>query len=129
MSEHRYPVPEANEETEAFWAAVNESRLPIGHCRACDSAHFYPRALCPHCHSDATELRDAAGTGEIYTYSVMRRTKVPYAIGYVTLDEGVTLMTNFVDCDLDALAVGQRVQVVFVTADDGTSKVPCFTPV
>lgn len=128
MSTHPFPVPEANEETEAFWAAVNDSRLPYGHCTACAAAHFYPRAICPHCHSDATELRDAAGTGVVYTYSVMRRAKVPYAIAYVTLDEGVTLMTNLVDCDLDAIRVGQKVRVVFVTASDGTSKVPCFTP-
>jgi len=28
---------------------------------------------------------------------------VPYAIAYVTLEEGVTMMTNIVDCDLDAI--------------------------
>lgn len=129
MSERTFPVPEANEETEAFWAAVNEERLPCGWCRSCESSHWYPRAICPHCHSDEVELRDTGGLGEIYTFSVMRRVPAPWAIAYVTLDEGVTLMTNIVDCDLDALRIGQRVRVRFVTAEDGTSKVPCFTPV
>lgn len=128
MSQRKFPVPEANEETEAFWAAVNEERLPCGFCRSCSAWHWYPRAVCPHCYSDAVELRDSGGCGEIYTFSVMRRVPEPWAIAYVTLDEGVTMMTNIVDCDLDALAIGQRVQVRFVLAEDGSSKVPCFTP-
>ena len=50
-----------------------------------------------------------AGEGVIYTFSVMRRSPTgPYAIGYVTLDEGPAMLTNFVDCDLDQLAIGQH---------------------
>ncbi len=57
----------------------------------------------------------------------MRRVPVPYAIGYVTLEEGVTMMTNIVDCDLDAIRIGQRVRVVFKSTDGGPP-VPTFTP-
>ena len=57
----------------------------------------------------------------------MRRVPVPYAIGYVTLEEGVTMMTNIVDCDLDAIRIGQRVKVVFKPTDGGPA-VPMFTP-
>ena len=67
--------------------------------------HHYPRAICPFCFSDKTEWSEASGKGTIYTYSVMRRAPVPYAIAYVTLDEGPTMMTNIVDCDLDKLEV------------------------
>jgi uncharacterized OB-fold protein len=56
----------------------------------------------------------------------MRRVPVPYAIGYVTLEEGVTMMTNIVDCDLDAIRIGQRVKVVFKPTDGGPP-VPMFT--
>ena len=66
----------------------------IKHCKACGEAHYYPRAMCPFCVSDDTEWQTASGTGTIYTYSVMRRAEIPYAIAYVTLDEGVTMMTN-----------------------------------
>ena len=51
----------------------------------------------------------ASGNGTIYTFSVMRRAKEPYAIAYVTLAEGPTMMTNIVDCDFDALRIGQPV--------------------
>jgi uncharacterized OB-fold protein len=69
----------------------------------------------------------ASGRGVVYSYSVMRRVPVPYALAYVTLDEGVTMMTNIVDCDLDAIRIGQRVRLVFKPTDGGPP-VPMFTP-
>jgi uncharacterized OB-fold protein len=121
------PAPEPNPETKPFWDAAAQGRLLIKSCRACGQPHYYPRALCPHCFSDQTEWKTAAGTGTIYSYSVMRRAETPYAIAYVTLDEGVSMMTNLVGCDFDALRIGQRVKVVF-TPTDGGPPVPTFTP-
>ena len=97
--------------------------------RCGDTGRFfwYPRKVSPFTLSGNVETVEAAGTGEIYTYSIMRRSDPQYAIGYVRLDEGITMMTNFVDCDFDSLAVGMRVRVVFVEAEGG-QKVPCFTP-
>jgi uncharacterized OB-fold protein len=57
----------------------------------------------------------------------MRRAKEPYAIAYVTLAEGPTMMTNIVDCDFDALRVGQPVAVVFKDTENGPP-VPMFKP-
>jgi uncharacterized OB-fold protein len=73
-------------------------------------------------------LQQASGNGVIYTYSVMRRTPTPYAIAYVTLAEGPTMMTNIVDCDLDQIRIGQTVRLVFKESDGGPP-VPMFTPV
>ena len=65
----------------------------------------------------------------IYTFSVMRRnTPVPYAIGYVTLDEGVSLLTNFIDCDFDQLKIGQRVKLKWSQTGEGNPPVFTFTP-
>ena len=64
------------------------------------------RAHCPFCFSDKTRLQQASGCGEIYTYSVMRRTPIPYAIAYVTLAEGPTMMTNIIDPALDRIRIG-----------------------
>ena len=121
------PAPPTNPETKAFWEAAGQGKLLIKKCRACGEVHYYPRALCPFCFSDATEWQTTAGTGTLYSYSVMRRAEVPYAIAYVTLDEGPTMMTNLVDCDFDALRIGQRVKVKF-TPTDGGPPVPTFTP-
>ena len=73
-------------------------------------------------------MQQASGNGTIYTYSVMRRAPVPYAIAYVTLQEGVSMMTNIVDCDLDKIKIGQAVRLVFKPSESG-QPVPMFTPV
>jgi uncharacterized OB-fold protein len=126
-AERKFPAPQPNPETKAFWEAAGDGRLLLKRCRSCSEAHYYPRALCPFCGSGETEWQPAAGGGVIYSYSVMRRADVPYAIAYVTLDEGVTMMTNLVDCDLDAIRIGQRVRLVFKPTDGGPP-VPAFTP-
>jgi uncharacterized protein len=126
-TERKIPAPQANPETQTFWEAAAQGRLLLKRCTACAAVHYYPRALCPFCGSDTTEWQAASGTGTIYSYSVMRRADVPYAIAYVTLDEGITMMTNLVDCDFDSLRIGQRVRVAFKPTDGGPP-VPAFTP-
>ena len=126
-TQRKIPAPPANPETKPFWEAAARGQLLLKRCRSCAQVHYYPRALCPFCGSDATEWQPASGGGTVYSYSVMRRTEVPYAIAYVTLDEGVTMLTNLVDCDLDAIRIGQRVRLVFKPTDGGPP-VPTFTP-
>jgi len=122
------PAPEVYPETRAFWDAAARGKLVVKRCADCGEHHHYPRTFCPFCFSARTEWREAAGTGTIYSYSVMRRAEVPYVIAYVTIDEGVTLMTNIVGCDVDTVRIGQRVKVVFI-ASDGGPPVPMFAPV
>lgn len=111
-----------------YWEGVAAGRLMLRHCRDCGKPHWYPRPVCPLCLGDASDWRAASGHGSIYSFSVCRRVgPVPYAIAYVRLDEGVTMLTNIVDCDLDALRIGQRVRLVFKPAEDGTP-LPMFTP-
>jgi len=126
-AERKFPAPVPNPETKPFWEAADEGRLLLKRCRSCGDVHYYPRAYCPFCGSGETEWQPASGGGTIYSYSVMRRAEAPYAIAYVALDEGVTMMTNLVDCDLDAIRIGQRVRLVFKPTEGGPP-VPTFTP-
>lgn len=113
--------------TQPYWAAAKEGVLKLKRCTACDKVHFYPRALCPFCQGD-TEWIDARGTGTIYSVTVTRRAgPIPFALAYVALDEGVSMLTNIVDCDLDTLKIGDKVKVCFKPAD-GDGAVPMFTP-
>jgi uncharacterized OB-fold protein len=66
-------------------------------CNACGKIHFYPRSICPFCFSDETHWLESKGVGAIYSYSIMRRGGSPYALAYVTLDEGPTLTTDEMD--------------------------------
>jgi len=121
----RIPAPAQNLESKPFWDAASEGRFLIKRCRACDKPHWYPRNICPFCMSSDTVWQESPGEGVIYTYSVMHRnTPVPSAIGYVTLDEGVAVLTNFVDCDLSTLQIGQRVKLKWTPTENGP---PVFT--
>ena len=124
----RIPAPGRNLESKPFWDAAQEGRFLIKRCNACGEPHWYPRTICPFCHSSDTSWEESKGEGAIYTFSVMRRnTPVPYAIGYVTLDEGVSLLTNFIDCDFDALKIGQRVKIKWSGGGEGAPPVFTFT--
>jgi hypothetical protein len=124
--QRKIAAPPVNSETQPFWDAAGEGKLLYKKCAACGEPHFYPRPHCPFCFSDKVEWQEASGRGTIYTYSVMRRAPVPYAIAYVTLAEGPTMMTNIVDCDLDSIKIGQPVRLVFKPSDGGPP-VPMFT--
>ena len=125
----RIPAPGRNLESKPFWDAALEGKFLIKRCNACGEPHWYPRTMCPFCHSSDTSWQESKGEGVIYTFSVMRRnTPVPYAIGYVTLDEGISLLTNFVDCDFDHLKIGQRVKLKWTPTGEGQPPVFTFTP-
>ena len=122
------PAPMVSIETKPFWDAAREGRFLIGRCGDCGQAYWYPRKICPHCLSQNTALEESAGTGVVYTYSVMRRSPTgPSAIGYVTLDEGPAVLTNFVDVTPEALKIGLRVKVKFQPTEGG-APVPVVAP-
>jgi uncharacterized OB-fold protein len=126
MIERDFPAPPVNAESAAFNAAAELGRFLLRRCAACGRAHWYPRALCPFCFGP-TAWEAASGRGVIYSYSVMRRAAVPYAIAYVALAEGPVMLTNLVECDFDTLRIGQDVRVVFRPSQGGPL-VPCFRP-
>ena len=127
-SERQIPAPTVFPEAAPYWQAAAEGRLLLKHCQACQGVHHFPRSICPFCGADQTQWQASQGHGTIYSVSVTRRGPgAPFAIAYVTLDEGVTLLTNIVDCDLDALRIGDRVEVVFKPTTDGPP-VPMFRP-
>ena len=126
--EKKISDPLLNVGDKPYFDAAAEGKLMIGKCSACGEVHHYPRGLCPFCFSDKVSLTQAKGTGTVYTYSISRRAgPIPYCIAYVKLDEGVTMMTNIVGCDLDSVKIGQKVKVVFKTTDG--APLPFFTPV
>jgi uncharacterized protein len=121
-------APEVTPETRPYWEAAADGRFLVKRCADCGRAHYYPRALCPFCFSDRTQWQPSPGTGTIHSFSVMRRVPVPYVIAFVTLDEGVSMMTNIVGVEFDAVHIGQRVKVTFHPTENGPP-VPLFTPV
>ena len=125
---HRpYPAPEPNVETQPFWTRAAEGKLLIGKCRTTGQHFYYPRAVSPFVAGGEVDLVEASGKGTLYSFSTMRRGQnTPYVLAYVTLDEGPAVLTNIVDCDADALKIGDRMKVSFIPTDG--PPLPGFTP-
>ncbi|MBN8926853.1 MAG: OB-fold domain-containing protein, partial [Rhodospirillales bacterium] len=70
---------------------------------------------------------EASGDGTIYSMSVMKRAETPYAIAYVQLAEGPSMLTNIFTDNLDSLKIGQKVKVKLVPTEGGPP-LPVFTP-
>lgn len=126
--ERAIPAPGVNPETEAFWNAAKQGKFLVPFCVETGKAFWYPRQVSPFT-LGPVEWKESKGEGTIYSVSVMKRAPEVYAIAYVTLDEGCTMMTNIVDCDYDSLAIGQRVKVVFKpTQGEDSPPFPMFKP-
>ena len=118
------PIP--TEESKPFWQAANEGKFLIKRCVDCQKAHWYPRAVCPLCFSSNTEWQHSAGTGVVYSYTIMRHGPQPFVLAFITLDEGPTLISNIIDCDPEKITIGAAVRITFVQSS-GEFKVPMFT--
>lgn len=74
-----------------------------------------------------TEWFEGSGRGTIYSYTINYRGEgdyrdaSPYVLAYVELEEGPRVLTNIVDADLETIAVGDRVEVVFEPAGEGVA--------
>lgn len=126
---HKLPsAPIIHPDTVDFWDAASKGQFLMRWCLECDKTHWYPRTICPFCFSSETQWRKGSGLGVIYSYSILRRVETPFCIAYVTLDEGVSMMTNIVDCNLEQIRIGQQVKLVFKPSDGGPP-LPMFSPV
>lgn len=120
------PYVAALPENRPFWQAAEEGQFLGKACKSCGKFHWYPREVCPFCHSTDTHWLPLSGRGEVYAFSTLRRASPPYTLAYVHLAEGPTILTNLVDMREDEMQIGANVQVVFRRTDDGRMA-PKFT--
>ncbi|MBX5450461.1 Zn-ribbon domain-containing OB-fold protein [Thermogemmatispora sp.] len=120
MSEEpTYALPQSDSESAPYWEGIQQGELRIQFCTACRRHVFYPRMLCPHCHSDQLIWVTASGRGIIYSYTVVHRAfgpfaaEAPFIIAIVELEEGVRLMTRLINTPRERVRIGAPVQVTF----------------
>ncbi len=127
-------APHRNLETAAFWDGCAAGRLVLPRCDECGELIWYPRRMCPFCGSLAVTDTEVSGRGTVYTSTIIRRGAgpfrdvSPYVLAMVQLAEGPIMMTNLVDCDPEAVTVGQAVHVVFEPIADSDDRIPRWTP-
>lgn len=113
------PLPTKDEDSEKFWSGTQQGKLRVKECADCRKHHFFPRSICPHCHSDAVDWVEASGTGTVYSFTVARRAagpafkdEVPYAIALIELDEGPRMMSRM-GGDPARVRIGAKAEVYF----------------
>lgn len=132
---YRGALPQPTPETKPYWDAAREGRLVLPWCRDCGRAHFYPRAICPHCGGARLDWRQASGRGRLHTYVINHKPakgfeeRVPYVIAVVELEEGPRMMTNLdiADPTPEALRIDMPLEVAFRSVTDQVA-LPVFRP-
>lgn len=131
--EWKKPLPETDSVSGAFWSAAGEGRLLYQRCPSCHHRQFYPRAVCTACGA-APEWVEASGRGVVHTFTVVRqfgappfKQELPYVVAMIELEEGVRMMGNVTDCDVEDVRIGMAVEAYSVLAAEGVG-VPFWRP-
>ena len=120
-------------DTGGFFEAARRNELVIRMCDGCDAVLHMPRAYCHHCGSWEGRWQPVAGTGTVYSWTVVQHQvhpayPVPYTVVLVELDDHPSVRMIGQLPGAPALAVGQRMQVWFETLDGGVV-LPQWQPV
>ena len=119
--------------TRHFWEATREKKLLLQFDKRNSRYQFYVRPVSIYDGLGGLEWREAAGTGEIFTYTIAARARPPFqghepfAIAMVSLKEGVNIMANIINCASEDLKIGLPVRLCWLPLKDGTN-LPAFEP-
>lgn len=112
--------PRISCDTAAFWNGCREHKLVMQQCNCCGTLRWPAGVLCPKCLSDDTRLKEISQQGTVYSYVVFRKAfhpslqdKLPYIVATIDLDDGVRLVSNIVNCEVDKIKCGDRVEAVW----------------
>lgn len=127
------PVPTPSPEAEPYWEGTRRGELRYQRCTRCDTANFGPGLRCRECQADALDWRPSAGSGVVYSWTVVWRPQtpafdVPYAPAIIRLDEGYDMVSALVGLLPDEITAALPVQVEFHPLTD-TITLPFFRPI
>jgi hypothetical protein len=91
-------------------------------CGTCERVFFPPKESCPYCRrksiGNMKEIK-LAGKGEVVTYTIIHvgpeafEEQTPYPIAIIKLEEGPQITAQIVDCPLDEMKIGLKVEGTF----------------
>ena len=126
--------PKRNPETDAFWDGCAQGQFRLPRCNACGHHIWYPRLLCPECHSTDVAYVDTSGRGTLFSYTTITRgrgpyaDRVPYLFAMIELDEGPLVLSNVVDVEPDEVEIGMPLEVVFEPVPESSDRLFRFRP-
>lgn len=120
MNNPEKPLPQPTKYSAPYWEAARRHELLLQRCTDCQTYRHYPRPRCPRCLSPCFEWTKAAGTGTVYSFSVVFRPlsrafleDVPFVLALVDLAEGVRIVSRIVGCAPTEVYIGMPVEVTF----------------
>jgi len=106
-----------------FWREIQQRyNLKAKKCELCERVYFPPREACPYCRRKSMDkMKDIklSGRGEVLTYTIIHvgpeafEEQVPYPIAIIQLEEGPKVTAQIVDCDIEDVHIGMKVQSTF----------------
>ena len=118
--------PTITAETRPFWDAAARGVFLVERCEQCGRTSFPPRGICPACGTLDPEWVEASPDAVLYSFTVNHQEWLPgvgeYGLGLAEFPAtpGVRLLARLsADFDLDTVAVGDPVRLVFAAAASG----------
>jgi len=114
-------------EAQPYWDGLKENKLMLPKCDDCGKPFFYPRVLCPNCHSRNISWMQASGRGKLYSFQIAHRSlnrtfkvELPCVMAMIELEEGPRVLSNLINIEPDPSVVkcDMPVEVVFEKQND-----------
>ena len=124
-------------EAKPFWDGCRAERLMLPRCEECGHVFFYPRILCPRCHSRRIGWMQASGRGTLHSFEIAYQAfqkawkiKPPYVLAMVQLEEGPRMMSNLINVEPSPKAIrcDMPVEVVFTRVSDASDDPGSLNP-
>ncbi len=108
-----------------FWDGVKDGEILVQQCDGCGSLRQPPGPMCPECQSLNWHPKAMSGRGSVYAFIVSKHpTRPDDAPRLVELEEGVRMVSNLVDVDVQDVRLGTPVRAIF--RDVGGTTLPLF---
>jgi scaffold protein (connect acetoacetyl-CoA thiolase and HMG-CoA synthase) len=94
-------------------------RLEAAVCKKCGKRYYPPRLVCAECGGRKFDAYTLPEEATLQTFTVIRTPasqfsdEAPYGIGIAQFDDGLQMMAQIVDCELDSLKIGMKVRLEF----------------
>ncbi len=128
-------TPTVIEETRPYWEGTLVEELRIQRCKACGLRQLPGGPCCTTCLSQDLSWERAAGTGTVFSFTVVRHAfhpsfaaDVPYVVADVALDEGPIVTSNVTGCAPDDVSIGMVVEVWFDAQSEDAFHTPLRLP-
>ena len=106
---------------QTYFDNLAAGRLRLQRCDDCSEWVFYPRAVCPHCGSEALVWRNPSGRGTVYSTSIVRRKPNQggdHNVALITLEEGARLMSRVQGIAPQEVSIGMAVEAEIIQEDE-----------